>query len=259
MSHAEGDERPASAEVPSSTDLLKRLARVMSPIPPKLKSLDRNEVKSFLDEHKEYGLSHGSVELRSLLELGLLKFFEHCKRATTDEEILHELKEIVSPSSASAFEKEFLQVVFDLSETDGVQKVTKLFSDFEIALEKTNLAPPTSGIEKEYVLTENEQCSMLMEKLPDVFKAHVTREKRYRVIETKKKLYELLCKLAKDWNWVYEVKSSSLLEKEVKVKCSSTGTTTTGMPHTLDDARQVERAKQSQRVKSRVQQILGQN
>lgn len=248
------DKVTTSVEMPSSNDLFKQLARAMRPTPPKLKSLGRNEVKTFTDDYKDYLLSHGDVELNSLIESGLLEFFKYSKNATTDAQILCELNEIVNPSSASAFEKEFSKVVFDNNETDGVQKLTKLFSDFEVALKKTNLAPPSCDVKKEYVLMEEEQCKMLMEKLPEDFKKHCTREKKYRVIDTKQKLYKLLCKLAKDWNWAS--KTSCVLENEANEMRSSTGTTMLSTS-TLEDVRLAEQAKQNRRAKSRVNQILG--
>lgn len=223
----------------------------MRPTPPKLKSLARNEVKAFLDDYKEYSSSHDDVDIKSLLESGLLEFLKYSKNATTDEHILCELKEFVSPSSASGFDKEFSKVVFDANETDGVQKITKLFSDFEIALGRTNLAPPVSGAEREYVLGEEGQCKILIEKLPEDFKKSFKREERYRVVDTKRKLYDLLCKLAKDWNWSTAKHAS---EKESNEISSSTGTTTMSI---LEGTRLTEQAKQSRRTSSRVNQILG--
>jgi hypothetical protein len=82
----------------------------------------------------------GHMEVGDLMEQGLLTFFAYSANANSHAHILSELKKIVHPQSVSAFEDIFLKVKVDMDEPDGAIKIQKLFADFEIALQRTNLS-----------------------------------------------------------------------------------------------------------------------
>lgn len=168
-------------------------------VAPKLKSLDRREVQKFLDEYDEYSSSHAPRGLKTLVDPGLLNFFKQYANAGSDAEIIEYLRSIVYPQNASSFEEAFADIQFDLKEPDGVVGITKLFADFEIALNKTNLGQSPGTSNKKYTLKEKTHRQMILDKLPRGLQDKAKLELKYRRVDTMADFFQMLSQMAKDW------------------------------------------------------------
>lgn len=265
-------------EINTLATVLSHLSMTMNKKPPKLESLDRAKVQQFVKDYEDYQAMGGLKEIKDLLEPGLLIFLSYSANATSNACILSELKNIVQPQSVSAFEDVFEKVKLDMDEPDGVRKIQKLFAAFEIALQKTNLVAVAGSPGGKYALSEKKQRKMLLGKLPEPFQECVRAELRYRDVETKPQLYEIVSELAKSWDWstapratssrpvVSDSRTVSLpsvrsratssrqdLSDSPTLQLPSTGTT-----ENLHRVREAEILKQRQRAITRSKQLLNQ-